>query len=275
MPAISPVRSATLARAFSGKWALVTGASAGIGEALALDLAAAGAHLVLTARRADRLEALAARVRSEYGVEARILAADLAAPAAPQQLFDATEGAGTPIDILVNNAGYGYMGEFRKADVAWERSMVDLNCAAVVHMTHLFLPKMLERRQGYIMIVASMAAFQPVPYMATYAATKAFDHMLAVGLSAEVKRFGVKVSSLCPGPTESEFGKVAGSEDGFRNAQATPVVARIGLEALAAGRPFSMPKRSSAIQVFLQRFLPRNLVTGAAEKMFRPKSVQG
>jgi len=101
----SPVRSAVLARSFAGKWALVTGASAGIGEALALDLAASGAHLVLTARRVERLEALAARVRADYGVESRVVPADLALPEAPRQLYEATEGAGLPIDILINNAG--------------------------------------------------------------------------------------------------------------------------------------------------------------------------
>jgi uncharacterized protein len=274
MPVAAPSRSSSLARAFSGKWALVTGASAGIGEALALDLAASGAKLILTARRTDRLEALAARLRSEFKVEARILTADLASPAAPQQLYDATEGSGIAVDILVNNAGYGYLGEFRNGGLDWQRSMVDLNCSAVVHLTHLFLPRMIERSRGYIMIVASMAAFQPVPYMATYAATKAFDHMLGVALSAEVKRFGVKVSSLCPGPTESEFGQVAGSTNQFRKAQSAEAVSRIGLEALAAGQAFSMPNRSGAIQVFLQRFLPRNLVTVAAEKMFRPATLK-
>ena len=115
-----------------GKWALVTGASAGIGVALAEDLAAAGAHLVLTARRLDRLDALASRLQSEYGIQTRTMAADLADPAVPQQLFDATEGAGLPIDLLINNAGFGYYGELAKGDIESQRKMVDLNCASIV-----------------------------------------------------------------------------------------------------------------------------------------------
>jgi len=266
----SPVRSDALARAFAGRWALVTGASAGIGAAIALDLAASGAHLVLTARRVERLEALAARVRGEYGVQARVIAADLALPEAPRQLYDATEGAGLPIDILINNAGFGYLGKFEKGSVEWDRRMVDLNCAAVVHLTHLFLPHMIERHRGYIMIVASTASFQPVPYMATYAATKAFDRFLSEALAAEVRPLGIHVSALCPGPTESEFGQVAGvRKDFFRGSQSAEEVARKGLLALAARQPESLPSFSGAATVFLTRFLPRNAVTSLVEKIFR------
>ena len=266
----SPVRSAVLARSFAGKWALVTGASAGIGEALALDLAASGAHLVLTARRVERLEALAARVRADYGVESRVVPADLALPEAPRQLYEATEGAGLPIDILINNAGFGYLGKFEKGSLDWDRKMVDLNCAAVVHLTHLFLPRMIERKRGHIMIVASTASFQPVPYMATYAATKAFDRFLSEALAAEVRPHGVNVSALCPGPTESEFGQVAGvRKDFFRGSQTAELVARKGLLALVAGEPESLPAISGAATVFFTRFLPRNAVTGLVEKIFR------
>ncbi len=266
----TPVRSDALARAFAGRWALVTGASAGIGEALALDLAASGAHLVLTARRTERLEALAARVRADYGVEARVVAADLALPGAPQQIYDATEGAGLPIDILINNAGFGYVGKLEKGSAEWDRKMVDLNCAAVVHLTHLFLPRMIGRKRGHILIVASTASFQPVPYMATYAATKVFDRFFGEALAAEVRPLGVKVSALCPGPTESEFGQVAGvRQDFFRGAQTSAVVARKGLLALAAGRTRSLPSVSGAATVHLTRLLPRDFVTNMVERMFR------
>ena len=119
----------------------------------------------------DRLEALARRLGSEHKIETRIVPADLADASAPKQLFDATEGQGTQVDILINNAGFGYYGEFVAGDLAWQRTMVDVNCTAVVELTRLFLPKMIERKRGYVMIVASTAAYQPVAYMATYAAT--------------------------------------------------------------------------------------------------------
>ncbi len=265
--------SKVLRQHVQGKWALVTGASAGIGLALAEQLAAAGAHLVLTARRADRLDTLAAKLRSEYGIEARTIAADLADPAVPQQLLSATEESGLAIDILVNNAGFGYNGEFAKGDATWQRQMVDLNCAAVVHLTRLFLPKMIERRRGYVMIVASTAAYQPVAYLATYAATKAFDRFLAEALAHEVAGYGIKVSALCPGPTESEFNEVAGlREMSGRGKQSAEDVARIGLEGMVGGKPWVIPYTAGKLMVFMQRFVPRQLVSGAAAKMFRPKS---
>lgn len=270
MPVSAPTRNATLARAFGGKWALVTGASSGLGEQIALDLAVSGAHLVLTARRADRLEALAERIRSEFSVEARVTPADLALPEAPRQLYEATEGDGIPIDILVNNAGFGYLGHFRAGTPEWDRRMVDVNCAAVVHLTHLFLPGMIERRRGYIMMLASAASFQPIPYMSTYAATKAFDRFLGEALDAEVRPHGIRVSSLCPGPTESEFGQVAGmNSSAFRRVHPAAPVVRRGLLDLAEGRATSYPPGSNAFMFFLERFLPRSLVTRSLERMLR------
>ena len=270
MPASSILRNA-----FQGKWALVTGASAGIGEALAVELAAAGAHVVLTARRVDRLQTLAARLESEYRIQTRVVPADLAEPSAPQQLYHATEGQGLAIDILVNNAGFGYYGEFVTGDVTWQRTMVDVNCAVVVHLTHLFLSRMVERRRGDIMIVASTASYQPVAYMATYAATKVFDRFFAEALAEEVKRHGIRVSALCPGPTESEFGQVAGSPSGMgREVQKADVVARRGLEGMVRGKHWVLPSFSHRATVFVQRFLPRRTVTGGVERLFRPESVK-
>jgi uncharacterized protein len=267
----------SLRDAFQGKWALVTGASAGIGEALAVELAAAGANLILTARRVDRLEALEQKLRSEHKIETQVIPADLADPAAPQALFDATEGRGTAVDVLINNAGFGYYGEFSTGDPSWQRTMVEVNCSAVVDVTRLFLPRMIERRRGYVMIVASTAAYQPVAYMAAYAATKAFDRMLAEALAEETKRFGIKVSALCPGPTESEFGQVAGSPSsagGGRGFQTAEIVARRGLEGLVRGKHWVIPSFANGAMVFTQRFVPRRLVTGAAARAFRPKSVK-
>src|SRR3954467_5804045 len=157
------------------KWALVTGASSGIGWALAKELAAGGAHLVLTARRKQRLAKLRRELRSAHRVEVEGVAADLSEPGGPQKIFAFTKERGITVDLLVNNAGAGSFGEFRSRDVEFELGIVQVNCSAVVHLTRLYLPGMVERRAGDILIVSSTAAYQAVPYMATYAASKAFD----------------------------------------------------------------------------------------------------
>jgi short-subunit dehydrogenase len=267
--------SAILRKTYAGKWALVTGASAGIGDALAVELAAAGANLILTARRADRLEALSTKLKADYKIQTLVIPDDLADPAAPRRIYDATEGKGIAVDILINNAGFGYLGEFVRGDQAFQRTMVDVNCAAVVDLTHLFLPRMIERKRGDIMIVASTAAYQPVAYMATYAATKVFDRYFAEALAEEVARHGIRVSALCPGPTESEFGQVAGVR-GHENRkyQTAADVARQGLEGMANSKTWVIPYAGGRIQVFMQRFVPRRMVTSAAERMFRPDSVK-
>jgi NAD(P)-dependent dehydrogenase (short-subunit alcohol dehydrogenase family) len=149
---------------FKGKWALVTGSSAGIGAALAQELAAQGAKLILTARRLDRLEALRAELAAQ-GAEVRVVAADLNDPAAPELLYNVTEGAGLKVEILVNNAGLGQYGAFNQSPVEQELSQVRVNCEAVVRLTRLFLPRMVERRSGWVLVVASTASFQPVPYL--------------------------------------------------------------------------------------------------------------
>src|SRR5271170_1594506 len=267
--------SAILRKAWQGKWAVVTGASAGIGEALATELAAAGANLVLTARRKDRLEALAAKLGAEFRIQTKVIVADLEQADAPEKIFAETEGAGLQIDVLVNNAGFGYYGEFARGDPARQAAMVQVNCTAVVVLTNLFLPKMIARRRGHVLIVASTASYQPVPYLATYAATKVFDRFLAEAMAEEVKRYGIRVSALCPGPTESEFGEVAGVRVGeSRKFQSAAEVARLGLEGMVKGKPWVIPYAGGRIQVFMQRFAPRQMVTGAAERMFRPDSVK-
>jgi short-subunit dehydrogenase len=264
--------SEILRKAWQGKWALVTGASAGIGEALAVELAAAGVNLVLTARRKDRLEALAARLASDCKIQARIVVADLEQPDAPGKIFAETEAAGLAIDVLVNNAGFGYFGEFGKGDPARQAAMVQVNCTAVVALTNLYLPGMTERRRGDVLIVASTASYQPVPYLATYAATKVFDRFLAEAIAEEVKKYGIRVSALCPGPTQSEFGDVAGvSLNQMRGFQTADIVARRGLEGLVRGEPWVIPYVVGRLGVFAQRFLPRRLVTWAVERAFRPK----
>ena len=255
---------------FNGRWALITGASAGIGVALARELARHGAKLILTARRKDRLEALAASLATQ-GREVRTIAADLNDPAAPQQIFDATEGAGLDVDIVINNAGLGQFGAFHLNPIDQELGQVRVNCEAVVRIARLFVPRMVERRRGWMLITASTASFQPVPYLSTYAATKAFDRFFALGIAQEVKRFGVTVTALCPGSTESEFFEVANAARFRRRVQPAEDVARIGIAALARGKRTVIPNlagRSTAIAV---RFLPTRLITYMVERLARPR----
>lgn len=255
---------------FRDRWALVTGASAGIGAALARELAARGARLILTARRRERLEALAAELGAR-GTETRIVTADLNDPAAPQQIFDATEGAGLAVEILINNAGLGQYGAFSSSPVEQELSQVRVNCEAVVRLSRLFVPRMVERRRGWVLVLASTASFQPVPYLTTYAATKVFDRFFALGLAAEVARFGINVTALCPGPTESEFFDIAHASTFKRRVQDTGAVARMGLEALARGQRTIVPPASGRLTAFMVRFLPVGLITHFVERAARPK----
>ena len=260
----------TASQQFRGKWALVTGASSGIGAALARELAARGAKLILTARRKDRLESLAAEL-AVAGTEARLLIADLNDPAAPQQIYDATEGAGLAVDILINNAGLGQYGAFCLNPAEQELSQVRVNCEAVVRLARLFVPRMVERRRGWLLVVASTASFQPIPYISTYAATKVFDRFFALGLAAEVARFGVKVTALCPGPTESEFFDIAHASVFKRGAQPAEDVARQAVSALARGRRILIPNARGRFTAFLVRFVPAGLITRVIEKAARPK----
>lgn len=256
---------------WQGKWAIVTGASAGIGMALARQLAASGAHLILTARRKDRLDELAARLHAEHQVKVEVFAADLAEPGAPEALYSFTKGKGIAVDVLVNNAGFGAYGAFEEVPVQKQLEMVRVNIAAVVHLTHLYLPPMLERRRGYILILASTAAFQAVPYIATYAATKSFDLFFAEALAEEVRDRGVHVTALCPGATSTEFQQVAAQPDyAFRAPESPEAVAKVGLDALAKGKPVVISGTRNFVMQQSQRLAPRRLVTTMAARIFKP-----
>lgn len=258
---------------WSGKWALVTGASAGIGRALAEELAASGTNLVLTARRRDRLEQLASTLGNKHGVRTEIVVADLARPEAPGQIYTFLKGKGIEIELLVNNAGFGAYGAFHESELSRDLEMVQVNCAAVVELTRIFLPEMVARKHGDILIVASVAGYQAVPYISLYAATKAFDLNFAVGIAEEVRRHGVNVCALCPGSTTTEFREVAGQPPRtFRGAETAEKVARVALNALAKGKSSVISGFNNRINVEGQRLTPRRLVTRIAEGMFRPEN---
>jgi short-subunit dehydrogenase len=255
---------------WGGKWALITGASAGIGVALAKELAAGGTNLVLTARRQDRLEQLANDLSGQHQIKTSIFAADLAEANAPEKIYAFTRTQGISIELLVNNAGFGAYGELPSVEVRRLLNMVQVNCVAVVHLTRLYLPEMVARRSGDILILASTAAFQAVPYISTYAATKAFDLLFAEGLAEEMKPYGIRVCALCPGSTESEFHVVAGQEKFMRKAQTTEKVARTGLKALAAGKSYVISGLGNYLGAQGERLVPRRMVTRIAAGMFKP-----
>lgn len=271
----SKASSSTPITRWKGKWALVTGASAGIGRALAEQLAAGGANLVLTARRVDRLQQLAADLAVRHGVQAQAFPADLTRPEAPAAIHAFTEGKHLEIELLANNAGFGAFGYTQEIDESRLLDMVQVNCAAVLRLTRIYLPPMIERRSGDILIVASTAAFQPVPFIAAYAATKAFDLIFAEGLAEEVRGFGVRVCALCPGSTNTEFQHVAEQPDrAFRFAETADKVARVGLEALAEGKSSVISGGRNRWMVFGERFAPRSFVAKMAAKVMGPESTK-
>ena len=230
--------------------------------------------MVLTARRKDRLEALARGLTSAHKVSTEIISADLKQPDAAETIFAFTREKKIIVDLLINNAGYGAYGEFVNSDLQAQLGMVQVNCSAVVHLTRLYLPEMVKRRAGDILVVASTAAFQPVPYISTYAATKAFDLLFAEGLAEEVRPYGVRVCALCPGSTESEFRQVANQTDvpaSNRKQETAEKVARTGLQALAAGKSYVISGFGNYLGTHAERLASRGIVARIAAKMFRPQ----
>ena len=250
--------------------ALVTGASSGIGEAFARALAARGQDLVLVARSAGRLESLAAELRTTHGVRADVIVADLSEPGAADAI--AAELAEREIEIgtLVNNAGFGSHGEFASLDGDREREEIMVNAFSPVALTQALLPSMLARRQGAIINVASTAAFQPVPYMATYGATKAFVLSFSEALAEEVRSQGVRVLALCPGQTDTAFFDTI--EDArIGRARTTTQVVNTGLRALDRGQSVAIDGFAGAALANVSRFSPRWMVARITASMFRPR----
>ncbi|MFB6717294.1 SDR family NAD(P)-dependent oxidoreductase [Streptomyces sp. NPDC056237] len=257
---------------FSGQRALVTGASSGIGAAFAEQLAALGADLVLVARSGARLEELAARLRKTHGVQAAVLPADLAAPGAARRLEGDLAERGQEIDVLVNNAGFAMHGLFAEADQARVNEQVALNVAAPVELTGLLLPGMIERGRGTVVNVASTAAFQPLPHMAVYGATKAFVLSWTEALWAETRGTGVDVLALCPGATQTRFFDVVGTDAASVGRRQTPEqVVSAALRALAHRRPSTVSGRANAALASLPRIMPRTVMLRLSERSLRPR----
>jgi short-subunit dehydrogenase len=251
--------------------ALITGGSIGIGLELAKQFAAHGHDLILVARNRDTLEAAAGMLEGKYGIKAATFAFDLADSSSPQKLFDAVLAEGLHVDILVNNAGFGLGGEFVETDMERELDMIQVNVAALVHLTKLFLQPMVLRRSGRILNVASTAAFQPGPLHSIYFASKAFVLSFSQAIDEELRDTGVSVTCLCPGATASEFAERAGL-GGTRLYKLTGVasaedVARYGYSATMRGERVALPGMKNKAHIQALRLLPRALVTTLARKV--------
>jgi uncharacterized protein len=250
---------------------VVTGASSGIGRAYAESLAARGFPLLLVARREARLRALAERLRAEHGVEAAVAVCDLATPAGRARCREAVDRAGTPPEIVVANAGFGTRGRFAELDPALELAQVELNCAAVVDLARHVLPGLVARGRGALVVVSSAAAWQPVPYMATYAATKAFGLHFAEALAEEVRGTGVRVLAVCPGPTRTEFetGVGGGPPPRLMPFERPEDVVRATWRALARGRRRVPTGPLAKLSTLSARLAPRGLVVRVAGAVHR------
>jgi len=249
---------------------LITGASSGIGEVFARRLAARGRNVLLVARSEEKLVTLCNELGRSNSIRAQHVALDLSLPESPARLFEETEKRGLSIDLLVNNAGFGSFGDFAKADLARELNMIDLNVKALVELTYRFLQPMRERRQGAIINVASTAAFQAVPFMATYAATKAFVLSFSEALWEENRAHGIKVMALCPGVTETNFFEAArGQKPPARASQTPEEVVETALRGLARGKSHIISGWINRAMTESERLVPRSLVTRMAGRMMR------
>ena len=251
--------------------ALVTGATSGIGLELATLLARDGHDVVLVARTRERLEVVARGLTEEFGIRATVFAADLSSPEAPAEIERELESRGLAADVLVNNAGFGVHGKFADTPIEHELEMIQVNVAALTHLTKLLLRGMLERRRGRILNLASTAAFQPGPLMAVYYATKAYVLSFSEALANEVKGTGVTVTALCPGPTITDFQRQAGIEG---TALFTgPLVmdaasaALAGYRGMMRGDSLVIPGVGNNILVQALRVTPRRVATAIARKI--------
>jgi short-subunit dehydrogenase len=249
---------------------LITGASSGIGEVFARRLAALGRNVLLVARSEDKLATLCNELGRSNSVRAQYVAMDLSQPESPARLFEEAEKRGLTVDMLINNAGFGSFGDFAKSDLDRELNMIDLNIKALVELTYRFLPPMRERQQGAIINVASTAGFQAVPFMATYAATKAFVLSFSEALWEENRPHGVKVMALCPGVTDTNFFEAArGQKPPARVAQTPEDVVDTALRALARGKSHVISGWTNRAMMEAERLAPRSLVTRMAGRMMR------
>ena len=255
--------------------ALVTGASAGLGVEFAKLLAKDGYDLVLVARRLDRLEELAKSLQSQHGITTYCVSVDLSLPDAAVTVDKYLKDHQLQVEVLINNAGFGALGQFVDIDLQEQLRMIQVNVSTLVHLTGLLLPGMIARGKGRVMNVASTAAFQPGPLMAMYYATKAFVLSFSEAVHHEIRKTGVTVTCVCPGPTPTEFQQAAKMEESkmFNSRMMVdPVtVAKVGYEAMLKGKRLIIPGKLTNVLAFATRLTPRGMVLRVAERMQKGK----
>jgi uncharacterized protein len=246
---------------YKGKTTLITGASSGIGVAFAKELAARGSHLILIARSEEKLHTLAQQLTDQYNVHAEVIVADLSRVGVARMVFEETQQRGLIVDMLINNAGFGTYGPFETLDAEREQQLLRLNIATLVDLTHCFIPAMIARHQGAIINVASLAAFQPIPYQAVYAASKAFVVSFSQALWGEYRTKGVHVLALSPGETATEFFHELGNgyDTPLGRVETPEQVAQTGLRALERRRPSVISGRQNAFLATVSRLVPPSL----------------
>jgi len=247
--------------AAGGETVLITGASSGIGLELARCFAADKSRLVLVARNTTALQSLADELHRERGIQTMVLTAELSRAETPARVFNELQQAGVTVDVLVNNAGFGAHGAFAGLPLRRQMEMIQVNVAAVTDLTGLFLPGMIERKRGGVLNVGSVAGFVPGPGMAVYFATKAFVLSFSEALAEELAGTGLTVTALCPGPTATNFGKVARgpNERKFKSPKMTAeAVARCGHRAFRGRRVLCVPGLQNHFLIFLTRLTPRS-----------------
>jgi short-subunit dehydrogenase len=257
---------------YADRWALITGASSGIGEVFARILAARGMHLVLTARRRDLLEQLTEELHTRHGTNCEIITADLSNPEQVKTLIGQVESRNLPVELLVNNAGIGMVGEVQNTDVEAVLEMNRLNIESLTELTYRFLPGMLEREHGAIINVSSVTAFQPVAYMPAYAAGKAYVLHFSEALWSEVRDRGVTVLALCPGTTRTPFFEKAGVGGWLkkRRSQSSEQVVKAALKAMEKRKQYVVPGWRNYWRSLLIRIVTRRKVVTETMRYFRP-----
>ncbi len=259
------------------KATLITGASGGIGEAFARRLAAEKHNLVLVARTEEKLHKLCDELMLKHQITAHYVAIDLIDYEADSRLFDETEKHGLEINWLINNAGFGSMGDFANLELENELEMISLNVMILVALTHRYVQKMRERRSGVIINVASTASFQPVPFMATYAATKAFVKSFSEAVAEENRPHGIVVTALCPGPTETNFFDAANISTSVKNdfmkkgMQTPEAVVEAALGAVKRGKTSVISGWTNYLLARAENFVPNSLITRVVGSVLRPK----
>lgn len=255
------------------KTALITGASSGIGASFAHALAVQGSDLILVARSEDKLQSLARELRTAHQRRVEVIAADLSAPSPGARVASGVAKLGMNVDLLINNAGFGAAGAFHKVTPQRHQEMIALNMSAVVDLTHAFLPGMVQRGAGGIINLASAAAFQPIPFMSVYAASKAFVLALSEGLNVEYRNKGIRVVAVCPGPVNTPFFEATGSAElrariPVAMMMTADAVVRDALKALKSGRAVVVPGSLNKLMTTFPRFVPRDWVAKAVGRSF-------